>query len=208
MSVTALPVPVLASTVTTSVETVEYEVEADSDFAEASPSLAAFGPFRVIDGHTAEVVDVIDSDSPRQFRRMLAAYPGLRQLRMIDCPGTEDDDANLLLARMVRAARLDTHVPKGGSVRSGGVELFMAGVRRSAESGAEFGVHSWQDSDGREARDFAASSPVHRNYLSYYQDMGLDAAKAQAFYSLTNATAHRDVRYLTPAELSRFGILN
>ena len=66
-------------------------------------------------------------------------------LEMIEAPGTEDDRANLRLGRLIRARGIATHVPAGGSVRSGGVELFLAGTRRIADPGAEFAVHAWAD---------------------------------------------------------------
>lgn len=173
-----------------------------------APALAAYGPFRVVDATTVEVDGVIDFDSPRQFSALLARYPGVHVLRLVDCPGTEDDDANLALARMVRARGMDTHVPSGGSVRSGGVELFLAGIRRTAENGAEFGVHSWQDEDGLEAADAPADDPIHQAYLGYYREVGLSAETAREFYAFTNQTRFDDIRWMTPAELARFHITN
>ncbi len=205
LSIASFAVPGLAETVTTT--EIEYKLVEDAA-PQLAPAIAHYGPFRVVDSRTAELVGEIEARTPGDFRRMIAAHPGLRALRLIDCPGTLDDDANLALARMVRHAKLDTHVPAQGSVRSGGVELFLAGVRRTAEPGAEFGVHSWQDSDGNEADDVGANDPAHRVYLTFYRDMGLDDATAQSFYRFTNATPHDDVRYLTTADLSRFGLLN
>jgi hypothetical protein len=81
---------------------------------------------------------------------------------MIECPGTEDDRANLRLGRMIHARGISTHVPAGGSVRSGGVELFLAGVSHRADPEAEFAVHSWADEDGLEAKDYPANAPENR----------------------------------------------
>ena len=74
---------------------------------------------------------------------------------------------------MIHRAGIATDVPPGGSVRSGAVELFLAGAQRRAAPSAEFAVHSWRDADGLEARDFPASDPVNRAYLDYYREMGL-----------------------------------
>lgn len=166
-----------------------------------------FGPFAVIDGMTAEMAGDVDSATPRAFAAMLAAYPTLKRLEMVDCPGSLDEAANLVLARAIRRAGLATNVPPGGSVRSGAVELFLAGVTRSAAPDAEFGVHSWRDENGYEASDYPADDPVHAEYLNYYREMGLDAAKARAFYALTNSTSFDDVRYLTRDDMARFVVL-
>ena len=169
---------------------------------------AHFGPFAVVDDATVRMAGDVTSATPRQFAAMLAAYPHLKRLEMIDCPGSLDEEANLILARAVRRAGLETIVPSGGSVRSGAVELWLAGATRRAAPDAEFGVHSWADDTGREANDYPANDPVHAEYLSYYREMGMDDAKARAFYALTNSTPFDDVRYLTRDDMARFVTLN
>lgn len=170
--------------------------------------VASFGPFEVLDGKRAALVAETDSYSPADFQKMLRAYPGIRVLEMPDCPGTVDDFANLRLGRMIRAQGIATHVPDHGSVRSGAVELFLAGASRSAAPDAEFMVHSWIDEDGHEPDDFAASAPVNRAYLDYYREMGLAADKAAAFYALTNSVPNEQVLTLGTDDLARFAVLN
>ena len=165
---------------------------------------ARFGPFSVVDAATARMAGDVTSATPRQFAAMLAAFPGLKRIEMVDCPGSLDEDANLILARAIRRAGLETVVPSGGSVRSGAVELWLAGRTRRAAPDAEFGVHSWADEYGREANDYPADDPVHADYIALYREMGMDAAKAREFYALTNATPFDEVRYLTRADMARF----
>ncbi len=141
--------------------------------------IAAYGPFRVLSQTRAALVDVTDARSPAAFAAMMSAFPQIVLLEMVECPGTEDDRANLRLGRMIRAAGIATWVPEGGSVRSGGVELFLAGARRRAEPGAEFAVHAWADLDGREATDYSATAPENAKYLAYYRQMGLSQTEAQ-----------------------------
>jgi hypothetical protein len=169
---------------------------------------ARFGPFAVIDATTVRMAGDVTSATPRQFAAMMAAWPTLKRIEMVDCPGSLDEDANLTLARAIRRAGMETVVPSGGSVRSGAVELWLAGVTRRAAPDAEFGVHSWADEYGREANDYPASDPVHAEYLGYYREMGMDDAKARAFYALTNATPFDDVRYLTRDDMARFVTLH
>lgn len=175
---------------------------------DASSALAVFGPFRVVDSHTAEMHGVVDGNTPAQFVAMRAAFPDIATLRMVECPGSEDEAANLVLARMVRAARIDTLVPQGCSVRSGAVELFLAGVRRQADSRAEFAVHSWRDELGREADDFAADDPVHGEYMDFYREMGIGEDKARTFYALTSSVSFDDALYLAPLQLAQLGLLD
>ena len=182
-------------------------------FVAAAPAdlprgIAVFGPFRVLDPGRAALVDVTDERSPAQFQAMLRAYPGIALIEMIECPGTEDDRANLQLGRMIHTRGIGTHVPAGGSVRSGAVELFLAGKTRIADPGSEFAVHSWADEDGREARDYAADAPENRAYIAYYEEMGLAEPQAKAFYAMTNSVPNASAKWFGAAEMGRWVTLN
>jgi hypothetical protein len=214
LAATATALPVAAHRVV--YETVEYvgdDAAGGERFVAAAPAglprgQAAFGPFRVLDPTRAALVDETDAASPAQFAAMLRAFPQIATLELIEVPGTEDDRANLKLGRMIRAKGIATHVPDGGSVRSGRVELFLAGVRHTAAPGAEFAVHSWADEDGREARDYPADSPENRAYLTYYREMGMDEAQARAFYAMTNAVPFAQARWMTAADMGRWVAVN
>ncbi len=208
----SLPQLARAEVAATTFETSVYEdVTSDDALLPSAPNpsaIARFGPFSVMAGGVAELNGVIDQTTPNQVHRMLGAYPGISLIRMVDCPGTENDDANLEVARMIRRAGISTFVPNGGSVRSGGVELFLAGVHRTAEPGAEFGVHSWEDEEGRQARDVPANDPAHLAYLRYYQDVGLSPEQASAFYAFTNQASFEGIHYMTQRELALYHITN
>lgn len=163
--------------------------------------VATYGPFRVIDDKRAALVGITDHRSPREFAAMIANHPGLATLELVECPGTFDDIANLELGRMIRRAGMATHVPEKGSVRSGAVELFLAGATRSIADGARFAVHAWEDESGMQATDYAPNAPENRRYLSYYREMGMDAAQAQSFYAMTNSVSFHDARWLSAEEM-------
>ena len=166
--------------------------------------IASYGPFRVLDRTRAALVGATNAVSPAQFEAMLRAYPAIALIEMIDCPGTEDDRANLQLGRMIHARGISTHVPAGGSVRSGGVELFLAGKSRIADPGAEFAVHSWADEDGREASDYPANAPENRAYIDYYQDIGMPEPQARAFYAMTNSVPNAQAKWLRSADMGQW----
>ena len=220
LSLLAMAVPVHAEeavvyeVIEETVEITEFVDEGGSErFVGNAPAaipqgIARFGPFRVLDGTRAAMVDATDSASPAQFQAMMAAYPGISMIEMIEVPGTEDDRANLKLGRMIRARGLTTYVPAGGSVRSGGVELFLAGKVRIAEPGAEFAVHAWADEDGREATDYPADAPENRAYVDYYVEMGMPAAQARSFYAMTNSVPNGDAKWLTGADMGKWVVLD
>lgn len=169
--------------------------------AAVPPGAATYGPFRVLDDRRAALVDVTDARSPVLFAAMLRDHPGIATIEMVECPGTEDDLANLRLGRMIRERGIATHVPAGGSVRSGGVELFLAGAHRYADAGAEFAVHSWQDDTGLEPGDYPASAPENRRYIDYYRQMGMSPIEAEAFYGMTNSVPFSSARWLGIGEM-------
>lgn len=167
----------------------------------AGQTAAQYGPFRVLDETRAALVSATDIASPRQFDAMLRDHPGLRVIEMVDAPGTSHDLANLALGRRIRAAGLDTYVPEGGSVRSGAVELFLAGARQTIAPGATFAVHSWLDARGLEPRHFAEDAPENRLYLDYYVEMGMAPDHARAFYAMTNSVPHSGALWLDAATM-------
>lgn len=167
-------------------------------------AIAQYGPFRVLDGTRAALVGITDSYSPGQFAQMLADYPDIATLSFIECPGTYDDRANLHLGRMIRARGLAVEVPEGGSVRSGAVELVLAGRSLTIADGAEFAVHAWLDVRGLGAWDYAPDSPEHAKYLAYYREMGMSAEEAGQFYAMTNSVPFESALWLDGTEMRRW----
>jgi len=164
-------------------------------------AIASYGPFRVVDERTVALVGVTDSASPRLFESALAAFPEIDTLEFVEAPGTHDDRANLALGRLIRERGIATRAGEGGSVRSGAVELFLAGTTREIAPGSEFAVHGWLDDWGYGAEDYPAGAPEHRRYLDYYVEMGMDEAQARAFYAMTNSVPFEDALWLTGSEM-------
>ena len=172
--------------------------------ANAIAGLPRFGPFAVIDSSVAALVGEIDADSPAAFIAMLKAHPGIRKLELIECPGTVDDGANLKVGRLIRSQGLATEVPSVGSVRSGGLELFLAGTTRYAAPDAQFGVHAWKDEDGHQPSDFAPDAPANKAYLDYYREMGLSAVEAEGLYTLSNSVPNEKMLWLHTKDIVPF----
>jgi len=172
--------------------------------AAAITGLPRYGAFAVIDDGHAAIVGETNGRSPADFKAMMEAHPGIRVLELVDVPGTSDDAANLALGRLIREHGLATDVPSGASVRSGGLELFLAGNTRRAAPDAEFGVHAWKDRSGRQPRDYPADAPANLTYLDYYSDMGLRDEEALGLYALTNSVPNEQMLWLRPKDLKPF----
>lgn len=190
----------------TEVTTSRTEIEQPRSvrISNALAGLPRFGPFVVVDSAHVALVGETNSQSPTEFQELLKAHPGIRVLEMVDCPGTADDSANLQLGRIIREHGLMTDVPSGASVRSGGIELFLAGASRRAAPDAEFGVHAWKDESGHQPGDFAADAPANKIYVDYYREMGLTADNASALYALTNSVPNQQMLWLHTGDIKRF----
>jgi acetyl esterase/lipase len=158
--------------------------------------------FEVV-GREAHAFGTIDGTTPGRVMQLLLEHPEVRTIVLDDVPGSVDDDSSLRACRLIRHHRLSTHVPSDGEIASGGVDMFCAGVNRTADPGAMIGVHSW----GGVAESGAAASKddeAHQMYLEYGREMGLP----DAFYWFTiEAAGPDDIHWMTREELSRFGVL-
>lgn len=154
-----------------------------------------------VDGETAQMSGLIGSGTPDAVRSLINDHPGVTTIELVDVPGSEDDEANLAASRLVREANLATHVPADGAIASGGVDFFLSGASRSWDNGAEFGVHSWADSDGNEGGSISPDDARHDIFLDYYAEMDI----VEDFYWFTlKAAPAESLHIMTETELDQY----
>lgn len=149
---------------------------------------------------------VISTDAPDVIQNAISAHPEIKTIVMEYLPGSIDDEANLVASRLIRENGLNTVVPDGGFVASGGTDMFLAGAKRSVGKNACLGVHSWAEVglfSERDGADVPADDPMHAEYLDQYEVLGIDPE----FYWFTMEVADSySIHYLTKAEMRRFNI--
>jgi len=148
-----------------------------------------------VSGDEATMTGYIDSNTPGEVESLLKSYPKLKKIIMDNVPGSLDDEANRKAARMIRKHGLHTHVPKEGFISAGGVDFFIAGVKRTVDVGGKLGVHAWSDASGKSARDYPIDSSAHDKYINYYKEMGL-GLQAQLYYYFTIRAAPPERVYI------------
>lgn len=155
-------------------------------------------------GDTLIATGATDGTTMAQFQAAMQRNPNIHTLVLQNVSGSADDEANLQLGDAVRQAGLATVIPSDGLAASGGVDLFLAGVRRRLERGACVGVHGWSDSAGDvDAVQFPRDDPAHQAYLDYYARVGAQ----QAFYWFTlDAAPAAGMHWMTADEAQRYGI--
>lgn len=156
-----------------------------------------------VDGPTLYMSGEINSKTETQFAELIAANPQITTLVECEVPGSIDDDTMIALSYRVRELGLDTHLTSESEVASGGVDLFLAGVKRSMQAGARLGVHSWSDGT-RDAADYPRDAPEHDANRRYIEDMLGD----DAFYWFTiYAAPAEDIHWMTRTEIAEYAVL-
>ncbi len=167
-----------------------------------------FGIFSSQDETTLIMNGVIDSNTPGHWENIIAVYPNVNTLLMKDCPGSDDDDANLKVSRKIRNQNVKIHLAADAVIASGAVDMFLAGTTRTREAGSQIGVHSWADGNGEEATDFPVGNSNHKPYIKYYEEMGFSETDASAFYYFTiNAASANDIHWMTDEEIAQYKLL-
>lgn len=146
----------------------------------------------------------IDTSTPNDLMRALNAHPDVEWIILQHVPGSDDDDANLKAARIVRQRGLNTGVPENGLIASGGTDFFLAGVERTVQRGACIGVHSWSDDgDPTPPTQLPRNHIGHQIFLKYYRELGVP----EEFYWYTiEAAPAEGMHYMSEAEIQAFGM--
>jgi len=165
------------------------------------------------DGNVAIVTGVIDENSPGDFKQFYEANPQVETLVFMEMPGSDNDEANLKLARYVRAQGLNTHLTETSDIASGATDLFMAGVERTIECGALFGVHSWKAiviEDGVRTEYTARDIPRdpqhedHKFFIDYYVEMGIPV---DFYWYTVDVAPYEGIYNVEPEALEKYGIV-
>lgn len=168
---------------------------------------SGFGIFSSQDASTVIMNGVIGSKTPKHWDNYVAAFPNTNHIIMKDCPGSEDDEANLVAARKARQQDVSIHLPADAVIASGAVDFYLAGTSRTREAGSQIGVHSWSDGNN-DATAFPVGHENHLPYINYYVEMGFSQTAAEDFYYFTiNAASANDIHWMTDAEITQYQLL-
>lgn len=168
-----------------------------------------FGIFKVLDDATTIEMDgVIKSKTLKNFNDLIDRYPNINLINIVNCDGSADDEINLQVAQLVYDMGINTHLNDNGLIASGGVDFFLAGVKRTRGTNTMIGVHSWSDGSS-EANEFPVGHANHLPYINFYVAIGFSQQAAEDFYYFTiNAAPASDIHYMTEAEIDQYNILN
>ena len=167
--------------------------EFDVSATERRATFTAYGDYAVMRG-------LIGSSTPEDMADLLDENPDLKTIVIAYSPGSEDDTANLEAALMLHEAGIDTCVPPGGQINSGGVDLFLAGKERWLADDAWVGVHSW-GAETFSGNELPQDDPEHQPYLDFYR--AIDISEDFYWYTLEAAGAD-DIHNMSSAEREQY----
>lgn len=146
----------------------------------------------------------ITSKIVEQLNTLVKNNPQVKTIVMANVPGSSDDEMNLKAGLRLRELGLNTYLPPGGEIASGGVDLFLAGKERFAAQDVLVGVHSWAGDGVSDASTLPRDHAYHKPYLDYYKALGIN----EDFYWYTIEAANADnIHWMTAAERVQYGVV-
>lgn len=154
-------------------------------------------------GEEAYVNGVLGKKAHKAFLEMVETYPKVKTLVLQQVPGSINDDWNVKTCLEVRKRGLNTAVEANSIIESGGVDLFIAGVERYGEEGAQIGVHSWRTLT-KDGIEFPSDHKEHDVFYDYFKAIDRDTS----FYWFTLRVAPADsMHYMTKEEIDRYDLV-
>lgn len=155
----------------------------------------------IVDGTNAEMYGVINSNIVSNVNELLTNHSSVKNIILMNVPGSADDDSNLAAARIIYNRGINTELKATSSIASGGVDFFLAGTNRVIAQGAIVGVHSWADSDGTQASQLPMNDKQHDSYISYYTEIKMDDPSGFYFFTI-NAAPASSIHNMTDEEIT------
>lgn len=163
--------------------------------------------FTLIDDKTVLLDGVINSKALGDFNELYAENPTIKLIKIKQCDGSVNDEVNLKLGKRIHDLKLNTHLMDNGIIASGGVDFFLAGIKRTAGKNTKMGVHSWAGSD-EIATNFPVGHTEHQFFIDYYKSIGFSDKDAKAFYYFTiNAAPAESMHWMTNEELKKYNVI-
>ncbi|PIE77473.1 MAG: hypothetical protein CSA15_12785, partial [Candidatus Delongbacteria bacterium] len=133
-----------------------------------NPTKRQFGIFKVLeDNKTVEMDGDIRTKTLKDFNELQETYPKIKTINIKNCGGSLDDTANLKMSLKVHQSGINMHLMDNAKIASGGVDFFLAGVKRTRGKNTKIGVHAW-GGDGDSATDYPKGHANHLPYIKYY----------------------------------------
>ncbi len=180
----------------------------DSPQKNQQDSKRQFGIFKVLADNKTVVMDGdIKTKTLTNFNKLQEKYPNIKTIKIKNCGGSLDDTANLKMSEKVHNSGINIHLMDNAEIASGGVDFFLAGIKRTRGNKTKIGVHSW-GGDGESATDYPKGHKYHLPYIKYYKSVGMSQQQAEDFYYFTIYSAPANgIHWMTEAEIKKYNMI-
>lgn len=166
--------------------------------------LTRYGIFNVQNDTTITMNGTIGGRTDNHFNKLIENYPNIKWIELGNCPGSKNDEVNLIVAKQIHDLGINTRVFSDSEIASGAVDLFLAGNKRIVQEGSQIGVHSWAGLK-ETATDFPVGHENHLPYINYYVSVGFTQQEAEDFYYFTiNAAPANSIHWMTEEEIEQY----
>lgn len=156
--------------------------------------------------NVAHIRGVLGTRAYLQIKDLVTNRPEVVTLQFDDVPGSVNDSVNVHTGRLIREAGLTTLLRSDGVIASGGVDLFVSGLRRIVERGGEVGVHSWCCVGRKTAAELPVDHAAHRSQKEYFATM-LGERLGTGFYFYTLESAPFDgIHWMSVEDIEKWSI--
>ena len=158
--------------------------------------------FNVV-GHKAYVNGTLGKKASKAFDKILEAHPNIKTLVLQQIPGSLNDEANVPMCIKLHEKGINTELEANSVIASGGVDLFIAGIKRTAKPGVKIGVHSWRDLK-KDGSEYPKDHEGHKIFLDYFKKINFPVD----FYWFTlEAAPGNDIHWMTREEMDQYGLV-
>ena len=157
----------------------------------------------LVKGNKAYVNGVLGKKGHQNFLEMVKNHPNVQILVLQHVPGSLNDDWNVKTCLEVHKKGMHTELESNSIIESGGVDLFIAGIKRIGKTGAKIGVHSWRTLT-KDGTEFPPDHQEHDVFYDYFKAINRDTS----FYWFTlHAAPGNSIHYMTRAEIDQYNLV-
>ena len=150
-----------------------------------------------IKNNKAHINGVLGKAFYKKFVKFINENPTIKDLVLENIPGSVNDEWNAKSCILLHQKGMNTILEPTSVIASGGVDLFIAGNKRTIAQGAKIGVHSWRDLT-KDGAEYPKSSEEHDLFLDFFEKIEMDTA----FYWYTlRAAPGKDIHWMTEEEI-------
>lgn len=158
--------------------------------------------FKVVD-EKIYVNGVLGRKAHKKFMKTIKKHPNVKTLVLQEVPGSLNDEWNVKTCAEVRKNGIQTYLESSSIIQSGGVDLYIAGVKRYAEKGSKIGVHSWSNGK-KDGKEYPPEHEQHDIFVDYFNIIDRDTS----FYWFTLRVAPADgMHFMTNDEIEKYNIV-